>query len=603
MLLSLTIEAAPPRLPELRVEGKHMVDPQGRRVELRGVNLGNWLMLEMWMLGIAGREGAPSDQFDLEKTLAERFGEKEAEALMEVYRENWIRERDFQAIQSFRFNLLRLPLNYRMFEADAKPYTLRPNAWKWVDRAVSWAEKHGMYVILDMHGVQGGQSPYDHTGRANQNRLWTSEDNKNRLAWLWTQVASRYRANPAVVAYDVKNEPYGGSKPQQVEVFKRVYDAIRKVDKDTLIFAHGNWDTFTHYGSPAANGWKNVGYQMHYYPGLFGFGNPSLRTHAVHLRNLREVAKEVDEFNAPFLIGEMNVVFGRAGGAEMMRRYYDYHASQGWWTTMWSYKVLTAEGGMGEDHWGMVTNADRQQMPNFKTSSKEDIAAWFRSFGTMKLAVNEPLRKMLAPAKVEISEMPPLPPPRTTAPQEEQAGFSSTDLGASLKGGLRNLGDGGFELYGAGEDIWGTRDEGRFLYQEAAGDFDVTVTLESMEDLEQYSKAGLMIRGSLDVDAPAALITLFASGEAQSPARGVKGTAMAAPDTQSPGFPVDLKLERRGEKVTAFFRKEAQSWVKLAEHPLPGLGAKVLAGAVALSHDPQALIRITYRNLKVTGTR
>jgi regulation of enolase protein 1 (concanavalin A-like superfamily) len=603
MLLSLSIEAAPPRLPELRVEGKHMVDPQGRRVELRGVNLGNWLLLEMWMLGIAGREGAPSDQFDLEKTLAERFGEKDAEALMDIYRENWMKERDFKTIQSFRFNLIRLPLNYRMFESDAKPFNLRPDAWKWVDRAVSWAEAHGMYVILDMHGVQGGQSVYDHTGRANQNLLWNSEDNKRRLAWLWTQVAARYKSNPAVVAYDVKNEPYGGSKPQQVEVFKRVYDAIRKVDKDTLIFAHGNWDTFTHYGSPKANGWRNVGYQMHYYPGLFGFGNPTPRTHAVHLRSLREVAKEVDNFNAPFLIGEMNVVFGRAGGAEMMRRYYNYHASQGWWTTMWSYKVLTPEGGMGDDHWGMVTNAQPQNLPNFRTSGREEIAAWFRSFGSMNYVVNEPLRRMLAPAKVELSEMPAFPEPRTSAPQEELPGFMTADLGGAMKGGLKILGDGRFELYGAGEDIWGARDEGRFLYSEVEGDFDVTATVESMEDLEQYSKAGLMIRGSLDVDAPAALITLFGSGEAQSPSRASKGGSMTAPETKTPGFPVDLKLERRGERVTAWFRKPGQDWEKLAVHSVPGLGSKTLAGVVSLSHDPKALIRVTYQNLKVTRTQ
>ena len=38
-------------LPAIRQSGRYWVDANGARVNLRGVNLGNWLAMEMWMMG------------------------------------------------------------------------------------------------------------------------------------------------------------------------------------------------------------------------------------------------------------------------------------------------------------------------------------------------------------------------------------------------------------------------------------------------------------------------------------------------------------------------------------------------------------------------
>jgi endoglucanase len=603
MLLSIAAAAAmggAAPLPPLKVQGSALVDPKGKPVTLRGVNLGNWLMLEMWMLGIAGQEGVPGDQWELEEGLARRFGEAKKEALMEVYRENWIKERDFSIIKSYRFNLLRLPLNYRMFEDDRDPKKLKPGAFKWVDRAIRLAENHGMYVILDMHGVQGGQSVYDHTGRSGQNKLWTSEENKSRLTWLWEEMAKRYRNHSAVVAYDVFNEPYGGTHPQQAEVFGRAYKAIRKHDPEKLIFAHGHYDGFAHYGSLTQNGWHNVGYQMHYYPGLFGNGNPTIRTHVRHLRSLQGVAKQVREFNAPFLVGEMNVVFGRAGGAEMMRRTYDLHESFGWMTTMWSYKTLGREGGFGDDHWGMASNAKPLGPVNFASDSYEAIEAWFKALGTMELAVNEKLRAALAPVKIQLPPLPEEAPARTTAPQDSLPGWTSLDLGNALKGGLKNLDGGKFELYGAGSDMWGGRDEGRFLARQASGDFVLSVKVEEIEDLEQYSKAGLMVRETSDADSAAAILTSFPSGEIQFATRSVTGVQMEAAPTAEGRAPFWLRLTRKGATLTADWSQEGREWKTLGSKEIPGFGPTVWVGPLALSHEPSSLIRIVYSGLTLS---
>jgi hypothetical protein len=45
---------AEPRLSFLRIEDGRTIDESGRELTLKGCNLGNWLLLEMWMLDIKG---------------------------------------------------------------------------------------------------------------------------------------------------------------------------------------------------------------------------------------------------------------------------------------------------------------------------------------------------------------------------------------------------------------------------------------------------------------------------------------------------------------------------------------------------------------------
>jgi endoglucanase len=590
------VGAPQPQLPRLLPKGQDMVDSKGRAVELRGCNLGNWLMLEMWMLTWADKQGF-SDQYTMEELLVKRFGEAKKNALMEVYRENFITERDIKLIKSFRFNLLRLPLNYRLFEDDTNPKKLKPNAWKWIDRALQLAEKEGMYVILDLHGAQGGQSTYDHTGRSGQNKLWTVPENLDRMAWLWTEIAKRYKGRSSVLAYDVFNEPYGGTHEGQIKVMKKCYEAIRSQDKDTLIFAHGHYDTFTHYGTPESNGWKNVGYQLHFYPGLFGNGNPSILTHQKHLQSLEGWGRITKEWNVPFLVGEMNVVFKRAGGAEMMRRTFDVHAQNKWMTTMWSYKAF-GEGGFGDDHWGMVTNADPLPPLDLQADSYEKIETWFKGLSTMKLAVNEPLRKVMAPKTVKLSPIPELPKPRTTAPQESLPGWQSADLGGALKGGLEVQG-GQVSLFGGGGDMWGARDEGRLLYKTVGADFTLTVKVESMEDLEQYSKAGLMVRASDDPGAACVLLSSFAGGEVQFAHRKVQAGTMEATEAADLALPLWMRITRKGETLIGETSADGIAWKEIGRASIPALGGKALVGPIALSHNQHSLIKIGYSNLKL----
>ena len=96
-------------------------------INLKGCNLGNWLMLEMWMLNYSARGIA--DQYEFIKALEVRFGEKETERIMDIYRTNWIQGSDFDIIKSFGMNTVRLPFDYKLLmNSDEKPFRLKDDA-------------------------------------------------------------------------------------------------------------------------------------------------------------------------------------------------------------------------------------------------------------------------------------------------------------------------------------------------------------------------------------------------------------------------------------------------------------------------------------------
>ncbi len=140
--------------------------------------------------------------------------------------------------------------------------------------------KRRMWVILDLHGAPGGQSPFDHTGQPKGlgNRLWTSAEYKNRLAHLWKTVAARYATNSAVAGYDLFNEPEPGDGVKTLvysnsilPVLEMVYRAIRSNDSQHIVFMMSNfmytnmWNDIWACPAPASRGWSNVVYELHVY--------------------------------------------------------------------------------------------------------------------------------------------------------------------------------------------------------------------------------------------------------------------------------------------------------------------------------------------------
>ena len=567
----VTARQGPPTpLPKVTIHEAHFATADGL-VDLRGVNLGNWLLIEPWMLGI--HDDALPSEYDVDQLLSKRFGDDRAGKLKTIWRDNWITEDDFFQIKAFGYNVVRLPIDHTVIEDPGRPGKLDDDGIRYVDRAIQWAAGHGLYVILDMHGAPGNQSRDAPSGRVDHNRLWTDAAAQDRLVSLWAELAARYAGKTNVAAYDILNEPWGDFNDAHHDAYGPIVDrcvkAIRGSDEATVILVAaqlgGNFDPVRRYlDDRDQSGWTNVALTDHYYPGLFG-SEPTLLSHARHDASLDAKAEQYRKWNAPLLVGEMQVVFERLHQPRLMRYYFDRYNDLGWAATAWSWKLIHPSGGVADDNWYSVTNA-RPWSVDLRHDSFETIAAKFEALGTMPWTRDEEVSKQL---RMDRDDLEPLVLP------DPQLGPSSVDLvelpspwkamaiGPDAGGGATRVEDGLITIAGRGRDIFGSADSFLFVAHSRRGDFEMTTTLTEFIGSGQWSKAGLMIRAGDQPGDPFLLLHAFPSGRVTMAWRSEPG--MAASEThlngeQAVGFPMQLGLRRSDGKLQIGFAKADGPW-------------------------------------------
>ena len=102
----------------LRVKGRKIVNQKGETVQLKGVNLGAWLVREDWLnpdhIGVTEEEyktmpekdkavydkykGKKYDGEMIYNALTDRFGREQAQELLDMFYDNWITEWDLDNI-------------------------------------------------------------------------------------------------------------------------------------------------------------------------------------------------------------------------------------------------------------------------------------------------------------------------------------------------------------------------------------------------------------------------------------------------------------------------------------------------------------------------
>ncbi len=356
----------------VQASGRSLYDPQGNRLQLKGINAGQLLLQEGWMSPFAlepekNKDGSYVKDADGNIQYPE-FTEEEfrrgirenpnlaafdPEALMQYYRECFFTEEDFRIIkEELGFNTIRLPFYYLNILNEDLSRKDEEEAFSYLDWFISQAAERKLYIVLDLHGAPGSQNGYEHSGsEARVAGLWDSEENVAATVDLWVYVAEHYsRTRPDlgkwIATYDLLNEPTevfkGVTTKKCWDVFDRIYNAIRATGDNHVITLECCWD-FARLPDPADYGWENVQYEYHWY----NWAHEALPYALFYAyQDLSNIGRD---YEVPVLIGEFTFFEDRdawqTGLALFDRRGYSW--------TIWNYKTTVT--GWWTSSWGVYT--------------------------------------------------------------------------------------------------------------------------------------------------------------------------------------------------------------------------------------------------------
>ncbi|KAF9982519.1 hypothetical protein BGZ75_006107, partial [Mortierella antarctica] len=101
-----------------------------------------------------------------EWTLCQHLGLPAATALLDNHYNTWVTEDTFIRIRDLGLNHVRIPIGFWAMGklVAGEPYV--PNlSWKYLLRAIEWARKYGIRVIVELHAAPGSQNGWDHSGK------------------------------------------------------------------------------------------------------------------------------------------------------------------------------------------------------------------------------------------------------------------------------------------------------------------------------------------------------------------------------------------------------------------------------------------------------
>ncbi len=392
---------ATPRVPGhvLQAKGFQITDGD-KPVRLRGVNLGGWMLIEDYMIGLPWTEWKIREQF------RRVLGEESYSAFFNAYMESYIAEADISFLAKQGFNFVRLPFNYRHFESDLAPGQWLEDGFRRLDGAVSLCRKHNLWVLLDLHAAPGAQARDQNAGSAyGEAYLWNHKQFMDRAAALWKELARRYKGDSTIAGYNLLCEPVTSNVPLLNAFYRQVIRAIREVDSNHIIALDPNrWakdistlqdslfedpqviPSIHHYYSDDA-----AFAQLLTYPGSV---NGKVCDRAALERTL-DGKHDEPRIHRPTMVGEFGVdITGSQPFATQLAITHDLISifeEKGWGWSMWCYKDLFQMGFVNP----------RVDTPWKQFLDSPPIVGFFRNYQQIAPSFTESVSKILFDTDIE----------------------------------------------------------------------------------------------------------------------------------------------------------------------------------------------------------
>lgn len=188
---------------------------------------------------------------------------------------------------------------------------------------------------------------------------------------------------------------------------------------------------------------------------------------------------------------------------------------------------------------------------------------------------------------------PPVPPP-----------WSSDAVGKLIPQATAGFFDGIFSIKGSGHDIGGTFDGCQFVHQMVSPDAAmVSARIKSIQNLNSGTKAGVMIRKSLDVGAPFVFLGVTPDKKLWLIHRPAQGATAKSVGLGQWNPLTHYRLQRARKLFAAASSVDARTWQPLGEKVEVDLGEDAIAGIAVTSHDRNQAALAQFDFVNVTGGR
>lgn len=192
-------------------------------MNIKGVNLGNWLVLEKWMSPALFEGTTAEDEYYLPTQLSPEV----YEARIKIHRSEYITERDFVTIKRMGIESVRIPVPYFIF-GDRKPFI---GCIEELDKAFNWAEKYGLTILIDLHTVPLSQNGFDNGGISGVCK-WAQEPEEIEFALsVLERLAKRYGNRKGLFGIQPLNEPITENMWETMDVQNRYTPADPELAK------------------------------------------------------------------------------------------------------------------------------------------------------------------------------------------------------------------------------------------------------------------------------------------------------------------------------------------------------------------------------------
>ena len=148
--------------------------------------------------------------------------------------ENFITENDIERIAGWGADHVRLPFDFNVIINENGE--MKPEAFKYLDRAVSWTAKHGLNIILDLHKTLG----FSFDPGENESGFFSDEKYQDIFVNMWVKIAEHFAGGSENIAFELLNEITDDAFAEPWnKISRRAIEVIRQVAPNNYIVIGG----------------------------------------------------------------------------------------------------------------------------------------------------------------------------------------------------------------------------------------------------------------------------------------------------------------------------------------------------------------------------